>query len=61
MNKCELIDQKTLKLPDVDRNFIATNYSDKKGLRNPAQALVRFQLMEIIVRLAIDKYISSNI
>lgn len=61
INKVDIVDQKTLKLPDVDRNYIATNYSDKKGLRNPANALVRFQFMEMLVRLTQDKYVHSMI
>lgn len=45
----------------MDRNFIATNYTDKKVPLNPATALVRFQFLEMLVRLAQDKFVHSNI
>ena len=61
VNKTGIVDNKTLKLPDVDRSFIATNYMDKKIPLNPSTALVRFEFLEMIVRLAQDKYVHSNI
>eukprot|EP00744_Colponema_vietnamica_P013266 GILI01018590.1.p2 GENE.GILI01018590.1~~GILI01018590.1.p2 ORF type:complete len:279 (+),score=105.14 GILI01018590.1:31-837(+) len=36
--------------------FIATNYADVKNPRNPDRALVRFQWLEAIVRLALAKF-----
>jgi hypothetical protein len=39
----------------------ATNYTDdKRNLRNPANALVRFEFLEILIRLALDKYLKSG-
>lgn len=55
-----MIDGKTLRLTDVDLKFIATNSSEIRGPRNPERALVRFQFMEILVRLAEDKYMKNN-
>lgn len=63
-NGCQLIDGKQLKIADVDLKFIATTSAsviDWKGnQRNPERALVRFQLMEFLVRLAEDKYVRGN-
>jgi hypothetical protein len=60
--QCNLVDGVTLKLSDLDFQFKVTNYSEVKNHpRNPANALIRFQFMEIFVRIAIDKYIKSEI
>jgi hypothetical protein len=49
-------------LSDIDFNMKATLYSEiKNNPRNPANALVRFQWLEIIVRIAIDKYYKTGI
>jgi hypothetical protein len=51
----------TLKLSDLDLNFTATNYSEvKNNPRNPSNAIVRFEFLEIIPRLAFDKYYKTN-
>lgn len=64
VNQCQLIDGKSLKLSDVDLKFIATCSSsaqDWKGnYRNPERAIVRYQLMEFVVRVAEDKYVRGN-
>jgi hypothetical protein len=40
----------------------ATLYSEvKNNPRNPAHSLIRFQFLEIIVRIAVDKYLKTNI
>jgi hypothetical protein len=45
----------------LDLEFVATNSGVKKNnLRNPDRQLVRYQLMEILVRLSQDKYIKSG-
>ncbi|CAK90105.1 unnamed protein product (macronuclear) [Paramecium tetraurelia] len=64
VNQCQLIDQKQLKLADVDLKFIATcsaSSIDYKGnYRNPERSLVRYQMMEFLVRVSDDKYIRFN-
>lgn len=47
-----------MKLTDVDLEFISTNASNNKlrGRNNPDRQLIRFQFLEIFVRLALDKY-----
>ena len=64
VNQAGLVDGKTLKLSDVDLKFIATCSSAlewKGNFRNPERALVRFQFLEFLVRLAEDKYIKSKL
>ncbi|CAD8076826.1 unnamed protein product [Paramecium sonneborni] len=64
VNQCQLIDGKQMKLADVDLKFIATcsaSQSDWKGnFRNPERYLVRYQMMEFLVRLSEDKYIRNQ-
>ena len=46
----------------MDFNLKATLYNDtKKNPRNPANALVRFEWLEIVVRIAYDKYYRTQI
>ena len=58
-----VIDYRTLKSTDVDLTFIATNASGQiyKTRMNPERQLIRFQFLEIMVRLAIEKYFKSNV
>ena len=50
-----------MKLKDVDFNFIATNSGENtNNPLNPKNALVRHKLMEILFRLAEDKFIKSG-
>lgn len=52
----------SMKLSDLDFQFKATNYTDvRSNPRNPANALIRHQFMEIFVRLAVDKYVKTGI
>lgn len=37
-----------------------TNSGKEKNLRNPDRALIRYSFMEILVRLAADKYIKTK-
>jgi len=57
-----IIDGKVLKLSDFDRIFIATyTKSDKeKNHRNPDRALVRYQFLEGLLRIAEQKYLGSG-
>lgn len=45
---------------DADRMFITVN-SSRKGPLIPANALVRFQFLEIIIRLGIKRYFESGL
>ncbi|CAD8099201.1 unnamed protein product [Paramecium primaurelia] len=59
----ELIDNKTLKLSDLDLKFIATcaaSIEYKGNYRNPERALCRYQFMEFLVRVADDKYFKQK-
>ena len=58
-----IIDGKLMKLSDFDRVFIATyTKTDKeKNPRNPERALVRYQFMEGLVRLADQKYTGNSL
>ncbi|CAI2364873.1 unnamed protein product [Moneuplotes crassus] len=57
INKTNIIDQKELKLSDIDLEFTATKAGNKKNKLNPDKWwLVRYQLMEILVRIALKKY-----
>lgn len=50
-----------VKIADLDLQFKATNYSDvKTNPRNPQNALIRHQFLEIFVRIAIDKYVKTG-
>lgn len=56
------MDPEGFKLADVDFNIKATCYNEvKNNPRNPANALVRFEFMEILARAAIDKYYKTGI
>jgi hypothetical protein len=44
---------------DADRFFITVN-SGKKGPLIPANALIRFQFLEIFLRMALKKYFESG-
>lgn len=58
-----LVDHKTIKLSDVDLEFIATKAAGAhfKTKTNPDRQLIRYQFMEIFVRLALDKYLKTGI
>lgn len=64
VNACQIIDGTRMKLADVDLKFIATwsaSTVDYKGnFRNPERTLVRYQLMEFLVRMAEDKFVRNS-
>lgn len=62
INSCDgFVDNQTFKLSDLDLEFVATNAGVKNNNgRNPDRQLVRYQLMEVLVRLSFDKFIKSN-
>jgi hypothetical protein len=56
-----LLDSKNMKLADLDIEFTSTNASSDKSKQNPDRQLVRFQFLEIFIRLALQKYYKTNI
>ena len=59
-NHCKIIDE-NLKLTDLDLDFVQSNTPLIKTInpRNPDRYLIRFNYLELIVRLALRKYYSS--
>ena len=51
------IDGKSMKLSDLDLEFIATNVGGKVGKRNPDRMLVRHNFIELLCRLAVTRYL----
>jgi hypothetical protein len=57
-----MVDGTLFKLADLDLNLKAAGYSDEKSNPlNPPNALVRFKFMEMLVRIAKDKYTRNKI
>lgn len=57
-----IIDGKNLELADVFIKLKATLFSeDKNNPRNPERSLIRYQLMEVMVRIAEKRYKASGI
>ena len=50
-----------LKNADADRLFITVNAFGKKLPTNPANAMVRYQLMEFLIRASIEKYFAAGL
>jgi len=60
-NCAGLLDSKNVKLSDVDLEFISTKAGNQfKTRQNPDRQLIRFQFLEIFVRLSIDKHYKSK-
>ena len=60
-NQTSLLDSKDMKLSDLDLEFTATKASLKKMELNPDKWwLVRYQFMEIFVRIALKKYFNKE-
>ena len=60
--KAKIFD-KYVNIAAVDRAFIATNFKAKdqaEVVGNPGNALTRFEFLEILVRLAKDKYMPHS-
>lgn len=49
-----------LKNSDADRLFITVNATGKRQTTNPANAMIRCQLMEFIIRASIEKFYASE-
>lgn len=59
--KCKFIDHKVINVADIDRFFIATNVEIEKLDHNPEKALMRYEFMEILVRIAQAKFKESGV
>ena len=57
--KIKIVDGFKVNMADADRLFITVN-ANKRGPLIPANSLVRFQFMEILIRLAIKRYYESG-
>lgn len=57
----DLVDNDTLKLSDLDLEFVATNSGVTKMKFNPDRQIVRHEIIEIFVRIAITKYFKTKI
>jgi hypothetical protein len=55
-----MVDGKTLKLADLDLDFIATKASNFTHKRNPERALVRHNWIEIFFRICQTKYFKNG-
>ena len=62
-NKCKIPDAKTCNLATIDRIYIATNVNQNAtgGAGQGDKDLVRYEFLEIIVRLANAKYKDSGV
>lgn len=62
MNQSGVIDAQFVKLSDVDIESVASNAGKGKvsNPRNPERSLVRYQMIEMLVRLALRKYQKST-
>ena len=58
----DFIDGNTIRGSDIDLQFIACNGGKKvQSYLSPDKGLVRFQMLEVLVRLAVDKYIKTGV
>jgi hypothetical protein len=57
----DLIDYKSLKLSDIDLEFISTKAGGGKHMFLPERQIVRFQFLEILVKIGVVKYFRSKI
>ncbi|EGR32874.1 leucine rich repeat protein [Ichthyophthirius multifiliis] len=61
IDKIKIIDNKLVKDADINIKWVATvssiPQSDKTNPRNPVQGINRYQIMEILIRIAEEKYI----
>jgi hypothetical protein len=51
-----------MKLSDIDIEFVSTNSasSNKNSKNNPQNYVIRYQLMEILVRITLRKYLKGK-
>lgn len=55
-----MVDNATLKLADLDLEFIASNAGGMQSKLNPERALIRHNWLEIFVRLCQTKYVKNG-
>lgn len=60
INATGIVDQNIIKLSDIDFEFIVTKSGAKKNEMNPERWLIRYQFMEVFVRIALHKYHKSK-
>ena len=62
INQTGIVDYKLTKLSDIDLKFISTKSQGKEHNvnKNPERALIRYQFMETLVRIAEDRYINAG-
>ena len=59
-NRCRIIDE-NFGLSDLDLVLTSTNYSEvKNNPLNPSNSMVRYKFMEVIVRIANDKFLRKK-
>lgn len=58
---CQPLDQMTCPMSAIDRAFIATNFEEVDLEDNPDKSLCRYEFYEIIVRIAVEKYVESGV
>jgi len=51
----------TCPMSAIDRAFIATNFEEVDLEDNPDKSLCRYEFYEIIVRIAVEKYVESGV
>jgi NLR family CARD domain-containing protein 3 len=59
-NESKMIDN-TFRLADIDFHLKGALYQEVRNPRSPPNSLVRFQFMEILFRIALDKYFKTGI
>ena len=59
-NESKLLDN-NFRLSDIDFHLKGALFQEVRNPRSPPNSLVRFQFMEILVRIALDKYFKSGI
>lgn len=56
------VDGKTIKISDIDLQLIACNGGKRSNSQlSPDKALVRGQMLEVLLRLAIDKFLKTKV
>ena len=56
-----IIEKGVFELKDLDTVFIATNVDLVKNKENPERALTRYEFLEAIVRIAVNRFVRTKI
>ena len=59
VKQIELVDGHTIRFAQSDTEFITMNKRTKPSPLNPGVALIRFQFLEVLMRLAFKRYEES--